>query len=323
MKLDRFVAASLVAIAGLSSGVFAQAPADAGAVQVASSGIPQRDTLLKLMATYGTDLPKFEEKPLKDIMDDIAKLTGVEIDVMWQDDRNNIGLDKQMAISVDPRGLNYLTLIERVLSRAVSDTSGTKGNTWQLTEEGALQVGPRERLEKFMRVEIYDINDLLMEIPDYTNAPEFDLNSVLSGGGGSGGSSQSPFKSNTQNGQNSGPSGKPVVPKEDRAKALTDLLVQLCEPSAWDANGEGPSTMKYYQGMMIINAPDYVHRALDGYPYWPKSLTSFATQNGRRYVSLNGSTSTSKINGFKDTPVSAVVGGQIIRSDGSKAAPSR
>ncbi len=71
-------------------------------------------------------------------------------------------------------------------ARATTDV-GTDANTWQLTDYGSLQVGPRSRLNAFKRVEMYDINDLLLEIPDAPNAPEFDLNTVFQATGGSGG----------------------------------------------------------------------------------------------------------------------------------------
>lgn len=43
-----------------------------------------------------------------------------------------------------------------------------------MSDTGAMQVGPCERLNKFKRTEIYDISDLVLEIPNYDNAPELD-----------------------------------------------------------------------------------------------------------------------------------------------------
>ncbi len=315
MKLNRIVVSvtvSLTALAGLASGAFAQA--SSAPVAVPSTGVPQRDTLLKLMRPVTAE---FKDQRLEDVIKFVAEFTGAEIDAMWQDDRNPIGLDKEQQINLKADNLAALTLMERVLDKAMGDTSGTKGNTWQMSQGGDFQVGPRERLDKFLRVEIYDINDLLMVLPDYTDAPQFDLNSVLQSGG-SGGGGQSPFGQSGGRGagQNTGPGGTEPVPKEERAKALTDLLVGLCEPNSWVENGNEPATMKYYQGMMIINAPDYVHRALDGYPYWPKNQTTTSMQSGRRYVSLNGTTEMSKVKGFAQSDVTAVVGGQLINSGG-------
>ena len=317
MKLNRCVVSvtvSLAALAGIASGAFAQAASSSAApVAVPSTGVPQRDTLMKMMRPVTAE---FKDQRLEDVIKFVAEFTGAEIDAMWQDDRNPIGLDKEQQINLKADNLSALALIERVLDKAMGDTSGTKGNTWQMSQGGDIQIGPRERLDKFLRVEIYDINDLLMVLPDYTNAPEFDLNSVLQSGRGGGG--QSPFSGSggRGGGQNAGPGGTAPVPKEERAKALTDLLVGLCEPNSWVENGNEPATMKYYQGMMIINAPDYVHRALDGYPYWPKNQTTTSMKSGRRYVSLNGGTSTSKVKGFAQTDVTAVVGGQLINSGG-------
>ncbi len=68
--------------------------------------------------------------------------------------------------------------MEKVLDKAQTDATG-HGNSWQLTDSGTLQVGPKDRLNKFKYVKLYPIAGLLLEIPDYNNAPEFDLQSVL------------------------------------------------------------------------------------------------------------------------------------------------
>ena len=99
-----------------------------------------------------------------------------------------------------------------------------------------------------------------------------------------------------------------------------DLLKELIETEQWADNGGDGATMKLYQGAIIINAPDYIHRQINGYPYWPASGTTSGVANGRRWVSLNGRTSINKLDGFAPTwspasfpeagPAEAVVAGR-------------
>lgn len=278
-------------------------PGGAGAAPFRSTGSPKRDTLLRMMKPITLE---FRDTRVEDVVRFVAEFTGAEIEPMWTDDRNPIGLDKDLTISLKANNVSALTLIERVLERAVGDTTGFSGNTWQLAEGGELQIGPKDRLGKFRRVEIYDINDLLMVLPDYTNAPEFDLNSVLQSGRGGGG--QSPFQNTrTQNNEQQ-------RPKEERAQDIINILTALVEPEQWPDGGGENATVRYYQGTLIINAPDFVHRGINGYPFWPSQGTVIGSAGGRRYVKLDLNTGVSKLQGFEPAEVSAVVGGRIIRS---------
>jgi uncharacterized membrane protein YgcG len=322
MRLDagmkRLASGTVIALA-LAAGSICTSTASAQGPSVTatpSSGNPQRDTLLKLMKPITIEL---KDQRLEDVIKFVAELTGAEIDAMWLTDREQIGMDKEYQVSLKANNIGALTLLERVLDLATSDTTGAHGMTWQMSEGGALQIGPRERLNKFRRVEIYDINDMLMTIPEFTDAPQFDLNNVLqgSGGRGGGGSSQSPFRQSGGNrggGQNqpgTGVNGQRGLTKPEKAEELKNLIISLVEPDQWVENGYEAASIKYYQNVFIVNAPDYVHRALDGYPFWPKRYTTFgvAESTGRRYVTLTAPVSSSKINGITQTPVTAVTGG--------------
>jgi hypothetical protein len=314
----RVASGSVIALA-LAAGLLATPAALAQAPSVTatpSTGNPQRDTLLRLMKPITIEL---KDQRLEDVIKFVGELTGAEIDAMWLSDREQIGMDPEFQVSLKANGISALTLLERVLDMATSDTTGAHGMTWQMSDGGALQIGPRERLNKFRRVEIYDVNDMLMVIPDFTQAPQFDLNNVLQsngGGRGGGGGSQSPFTNSNANrgGQNQpgiGVNGQQGPTKAQRAEELKNLIISLVEPDQWVENGYEAASIKYYQNVFIVNAPDYVHRAMDGYPYWPKRFTTFgvAESSGRRYVTLTAPVSSSKVNGFTQTPVTAVTGG--------------
>jgi hypothetical protein len=290
----------VVALAALIGGVGLMAPEATAQTQVRRSGIPQRDTLVKMMRPITIS---FEDQRLEDVVQFIREVSGAQIEAMWIDDRHPDGLDKDELITLQVQDVTLLTLLERVLEQAQSDFSQ---NTWQMAKTGEMQIGSKERLNKYKRVEIYDINDLLLVLPTYDEVPDLDLQSVLQSSRGGGG--QSPFRDNQNNDLD-------LPSKQERAEEVEDLVLALVESDQWIDNGGDGGSLRYWQGTLIVNAPDYMHRAMNGYPYWPSSATvAGVSPEGRRWVSMTVDTSISKIEGFAQEEVSAVVGGQIIRS---------
>ncbi|MDX2132266.1 MAG: hypothetical protein SFY69_09450 [Planctomycetota bacterium] len=280
------------------------APAGGTPVRVRSTGSPQRDTLVKVMRQVEIE---FTDTRLEDVMRYIAEISQADIDVFWMDDRNSVGLDKEMLITLKVRNATTLALIEKVLERASADQPG--GSTWQMSESGTLQIGPKDRLNKYKRVELYNVQDLLLELPDWNEVPDFDLQSVLQNTG-QGGGGQSPFQ---ENNEGNGPTKRPY---EDRLNDLISLLTTLVEPEQWVDNGGDGASLRGFQGNLIVNAPDYVHRQINGYPYWPATATRVAQVKGRRWVTLGVDSSIAKIAGFTNVPVTAVTGsGEIVTSN--------
>jgi hypothetical protein len=277
-----------------------------------TTGDPRKDTLLRMSKPMTLEVA---EARLEDIMTFIKDFTQADLEITWQGDGNEVGLDKEKKLTLNIKNRPALAVLEAVLEKSKSDFGS--GNTWQMSAYGPMQVGPKEALNKERRVETYDINDLLSIIPRYADVPEIDLNSVLQQSQGGGGG-QSPFQENNR--------GNDEVQKTrpERAKDIIDILVSNVESEQWTDNGGDAATIRYYGGTLIVNAPDYVHRGIAGYPYWPATSVSKGA-NGHRWLTLNMDTGASKIDGFANAPVTAVVGGRPISSNpgggGLKAPP--
>ncbi|MEQ8850477.1 MAG: hypothetical protein RIB32_01695 [Phycisphaerales bacterium] len=236
---------------------------------------PRRDTLMRLSEpmTIGELDNRFE-----DVMDLIAVRTGADIDVMYLDDRNDSGFDPEWIVDMNVGDTTGLELIERLITRANSDLDPISEFEWQMTEYGAIQIGPKERLNRTRRTVVYDIHDLLFEIPYFDNAPEFDLNTVLQSSG-TGGGGQSPFGGgNNQNDDREN--------REERAQQLIDLIQNTVEPDQWIDLGGSAASITYLPENLIVTAPDYVHRQIEGYRYWPKRLQNARLINGRREMDI-------------------------------------
>ncbi|MFI4883470.1 MAG: hypothetical protein ACIAQU_12890 [Phycisphaerales bacterium JB064] len=297
-------AASLLGMAALlATPAFAQQtpatqPAAGGQVEAYPQGVrPERVTLSRMMKPITAD---FQEQSLRDVMNYLVQQTGAQLEIFWMDDRTGQGLDPEQLITLKVENQPAITVLERVLTKAEDAFGG--GNNWQMTEWGEMQVGPTSRLNRFNRTEIYDVNDLLLVLPEYPEVPQLDLQQALQSS--QGGGSQSPF-------QDSGDNDVEEEPIEDRAQDIIDLIQDLVEPDQWIENTR--ASIRYFKGTIIVRAPDYVHRGIVGYTYWPTQRVS-AVVEGRRYVTMGVDTGISTIDGIGRQPVSAVVGGQIVSS---------
>lgn len=287
----------------------AAAPATPAPTQtqvVRSSGIPQRDTLLRLMKPISID---FNETRVEDALRFVTDVTGADIEPMWMDDRNTSGLNKDTVLTFSVKNATALDVIEKIIEKIPSDEMGLGGGSWQMSSSGSIQIGPKERLNRFKRVEIYPIRDLLIDLPDYTDAPTMDLNNLLQQGGtqGGGGGAQSPFEE-----QNNERERRSL---EERANELVDILTQLVESEQWVQNGGDGGTMRVWRDSLIVNAPDYMHRGLNGYSYWPNGTRVIQNPGQRRYVTLGVDTSIGTIDDIRKVPVTAVTPGGLTPSN--------
>ena len=91
-------------------------------------------------------------------------------------------------------------------------------------------------------VKVYDISDLLVIIPDYTEVPQIDLQSALQARQGG----QSPFRDTQQQNQ---------ARTKREAQDIMSLIQEFVEPEAWG----NTATMTYWNGKLIIKAPKSVH----------------------------------------------------------------
>ncbi|MBY0111797.1 MAG: hypothetical protein K2Y21_03170 [Phycisphaerales bacterium] len=303
MNSSKTVASMLVLAGALSiSPAIAQqasigpVPREASARQAAALG--------KMMKTISVE---YAQTPLESVLKNLADVTGAPLEIAWRDDRNPTGLDKEALINFKAENQTALSILERALAQAqVDGTLG--GNTWQLSEEGVIEVGPKERLNRTRRIEIYDISDLLLVVRDYSDVPQFDLNASLqaasSGGGGGGG--QSPFSGGNQNQNN-----QTGATEQQRADEVIRLITELIESEQWTANGGNAANITYYKKQMIVTAPDYIHRQLAGYPFVPNATTRVEkTADGKRIVTFepgrrSGIVQTGKVT--NTTPADATV----------------
>jgi len=256
-------------LAGFSLAVMAIASAQPDAVAQRSAAAtkvsqqnPRAIAARNLLKPITVDLTNAR---LEDVMRFIAEVGNLDLDVMWRDSQFTDGLDKEATVSVSVHNASVLSLLDRVLKKA--DTDVFSESTWQFGPLGRVQVGPKTRLNRFAYLKTYDINDLVFDIANAVDGPQIDLNNVLnqaSSSGGGGGGSGSIFSGNEE-------VDTTRVSPEERVDAVLDLIRGFIEPDQWDTAGGDGGRIMSFGNSLLIRAPDYIHRQLEGYSFWPDS----------------------------------------------------
>ncbi len=268
MSIRTLIRASILGVLLLNAApatVFAQkSSAEEAAEREARSA-----TMLALSRTITVDL---NDARLEDIIQFLRDFSGASIDVMWLDDRSADGLQQDQRITISAKDATVLAFLERILERSQSDFSP---NAWQFTRDGTgIEIGPKNRLNARAYLRLYDVNDMLYQIPDFTDAPSLDLDQVLNQGqqgssGASGGIFQDANTENTGTQQDT----------QALAQELIDIITENVEPEQWRDNGGTGGTIRFYNGFLLIRAPDYMHRQLTGYPAPVRTVTQPTSGN--------------------------------------------
>jgi uncharacterized membrane protein YgcG len=221
---------------------------------------------------------QFNETPAREAFRHLQTLLGLHIVGRFSDDRIGHGIDPDTPITVVAVGRPGLSVLELVLDQCQE----LDPCTWQL-RNGYVEVGTKERLSVPAAREIryYPIRDLMYDPLQFDNAPELNLGAALNQGGGFGGGGGGGRGGGFGGGGGGGgrggggggggggtifdpPGEAPDRPLEqERVQEIIELITRTIEPDAWGVNDR--ATIRYYAGTLIIRAPGYIHRRIEGY----------------------------------------------------------
>jgi uncharacterized membrane protein YgcG len=263
---------SLATIAALAAPAAAQSLGErmAGAAGArAEEERAVRAPLLRALLATGVSVD-FRETPAREAFRQLAEMLRIDMEVRWAGTGSSLpGFDPGAPVTMKVERASGLAVLERLI-----DAVATEPSTWQLRAQGFVEVGPKARLASpaAQEVRVEPVGDLLMEVPDFDNAPEFNLNQAVpvgsaggvAGGGGFGGGMGGGGAGGGGGalGDSDGP--PPRTPDEMRARQLIALITTTVEPDAW--LDPGVASIAYLDGNLVIRAPDYVHRQITGYP---------------------------------------------------------
>ncbi|MAY74549.1 MAG: hypothetical protein CMJ31_07570 [Phycisphaerae bacterium] len=200
-----------------------------------------------------TRLPvDFQDATIENVLTFVSSFANLDMDVDWQS-LEDIGIDRDTTVSLRLTNVPLRVALEKSLEKA-SDPGVPAGWT---VRDGVLTIASDEVIREDTILEIYDIQDLLFEVPDYDNPPNFDLNTIFNQAGqGGGGGGQSPFQINQQQ--------PDELDRETLVDELRDIIVANVDPDGWEDGGGTTGTITEYNGTFIVTNTPANHRAVSG-----------------------------------------------------------
>ena len=197
--------------------------------------------------------------PLNDAITYLRSVTGANIFVNWNV-LQNAGISKLTPVSLTLQNVSARKTLSLILEEVSPQTP-----LIFYTHDNVLMITTRSDANRRLVTRVYPVGDLVMTVPNFTNAPQFNLSSATQnstsqvssqGGGGIGniGGGGSIFQQNSQQNAN-------MTTTTDRAKELVSLIESTIEPSIWTANG-GRANIVYFDRELVVNAPVYVQRMI-------------------------------------------------------------
>jgi hypothetical protein len=216
---------------------------------------PSSDPKIDAKRALNTRLPetKLSDVRLADAIEFLQDASGTNIHVNWRA-LETVNITRETPVTVRVQSLP----LRKVLKYVLTEADGAGLITFY-AEDGVIEVTTREMADQRLITKVYPVEDLLLTIPDFNDAPQFQLqqSNQTSGRGGGGGGGQSLLGSTNTNEQGS------VRDRSSRGNELVSLVMDTVEPEVWRENG-GNSSIRFFRGKLIVTAPRSVHEKIGG-----------------------------------------------------------
>ncbi|MEE8522353.1 MAG: hypothetical protein V3T72_00350, partial [Thermoanaerobaculia bacterium] len=174
--------------------------------------------------------------------------------------------------------VSVATALDRILEQVGDDVERPQ----YAIQDGILTISSEDQLRKRTITVVYDIRDLLFEVPYFDNAPELDLDSALNqgnnqgggfgGGGGGGGGGGFGGGGGGGSGRGGGggsifgdPGDDPDRPSRDElVEQIVSILQDNIDPDGWRDLGGDTGTLQELNGNLIITNTPRNHREIVG-----------------------------------------------------------
>jgi len=198
---------------------------------------------------------EFDSTRLANVVDFVRLTTGVDIFVNWPA-LEAVGIEQDTPISLTLRAAPADQVLNLVLRQANAAVGGIEPITYTVID-GLVTVSTAEELKTNTIIRQYDIRDLLVQVPNFSDAPEFDLDEALSDntGDGGGGSSGSLFGDSDSDDSSDTALSRPELIQE----ILTLVQDTVGNQDEW-INFE--STIRELNGNLIVKTTPENHRAI-------------------------------------------------------------
>ena len=213
----------------------------------------------KLDKTIPVDI---EDVAFEEVIDGLASDQGVNITVIWND-LEAVGIEGDLPVT-----LRFASEVKfkKVLREILDQVGGGEVELGYLVSDGVIKIASQQLLDQDVYIDVYPIEDLLLNVPDF-EGPRVDLGSQSGGGGGGGGGGGSgggtlpnfgqeePFEGSSSNDDDQQDEGE----RDERIEELLELIRNTIEPDSWRANNGEVAAIEEMGGQLVITQTASAH----------------------------------------------------------------
>ena len=238
--------------------------------RMGASGYIESPANMRVQSALETPVSvNFKRNTIQQVVNYMKTVTEVEIYADWKA-LDGIGIRPEDEVTLDLGRVPAEVALRRVLEQL-----GDRLDRPQFgVEDGMVVITTEDALRRRMVTLVYDIRDLLLEVPYFDNAPDFDLGNNITGGPASNGGSVASFNSGSietemDRAEMFGRSDTPSNPQRRSREQLVDEIVSIIqdvvdpEQGWYDTSGQGGKIQELNGNLIITNTPRN-HRAIEG-----------------------------------------------------------
>ena len=246
------------------------------------SDSPQNKAVIQSIRSQRVPID-FQGNAFEQVVRFYESVTGLDIYVDWKS-LELVGIERDDEVDLSLAEVS----IETALTRTLEQLGDGIETPRYAIQDGILTIASDEALRRNRVIAIYDIRDLLFEVPYFDNAPDFSLDDAFSqggtgGGGQGGGGGGGGFGGGSGGGGGGGGGGRggggggggsgslfgnpDEVDRTDREElilAILDIIQENVDREGWDAFGGDTGKIQELNGNLIITNTPENHRSIEG-----------------------------------------------------------
>ncbi len=199
----------------------------------------------------------FRKLPFEQVIERLVDAHRLPLIVNWNDlERAGVSATVRISLSL-PQQITLKTALTEILDQAGGGAVDLGFDV--LTD--VIKIATRETIDKNVYLATYDIADLLMEIPNFTNGPEYDLGKILS---------QSAARQAQRAdrpwlyGDDDDDEAESDPGRARRVRKIIDLIKETIQPASWYRAGPSTASIHEINGQLVVTQNSAGQRQVGG-----------------------------------------------------------
>ncbi|MCO6438816.1 MAG: hypothetical protein J5J06_17105 [Phycisphaerae bacterium] len=211
-----------------------------------------RQLISALDRPTSVDFPKV---PFNQVVERLADTHGLNIVVDWHD-LSTAGVERSVTVDLTlPQEISLRKVLTEVL-----DQAGAGVPLDFAVQDGVINVATRDKLRRSTYTVVYDVTDLLMELPNFTDAPVPDLRHATTTAKPAIESSSMPWRV----GDDDDDEAEEDPRRKELLEQLSDIIRNNVDQDSWHRNGGDVGRIDQFNGQLVVTQNAAAHGRIVG-----------------------------------------------------------